>query len=61
MLGVALAATTFVVFSFVVAPWAGAVASATVVAIELWLWVGRVAARPTLEERTGAAEVTQGV
>ncbi len=61
MLGVALAATTYVVFSFVVAPWAGALAAATVAAIELWLWVGRVASRPTLAERNGAAEVTQGV
>ena len=61
MLGVALAATSFVVVSFVVAPWAGAVASATVAAIELWLWVGRVASRPTLAERSDAAGITQGV
>ena len=54
MLGVALAATTFVVFSFVVAPWAGALAAATLVAVELWLWVGRVASRPTFAERKDA-------
>jgi protein-S-isoprenylcysteine O-methyltransferase Ste14 len=61
MLGLALAATTFVVFSFVVAPWAGALAASCVVGIELWLWVGRVAARPTFAERASRADVTQGV
>jgi hypothetical protein len=61
MLGVALAATTYVVFSFVVAPWAGALAATTLAAIEVWLWVGRVVSRPTLAERSGATEVTQRV
>ena len=32
-----------------------------VAAIELWLWVGGVVSRPTLAERNGAADVTQGV
>jgi hypothetical protein len=61
MLGVALAATTFVVFSFVVGPWAGALAAAAVAAIELWLWVGGVASRPTLAERNDAADITRSV
>lgn len=42
------------------APTPAGEAAATVVAIELWLWVGRVASRPTLAERDDA-QVTQGV
>jgi hypothetical protein len=55
MLGGALTSASYLVFSFVVAPWAGAVAALGVGSTALWLWGGRVAARPTLAERTASS------
>jgi hypothetical protein len=51
-LGVALSAAAYLVFSFVLEPWAGIVAAAVLALLAGWLWAGRVAARPTWQERS---------